>query len=306
MPMTREHGRLVHVLLREQLGGEAPPDLRAGILARTIDAPRRGMSWRGALTVAAGLLLAAGAGVLAWALLGGQTYPSPAATGDWRLVKGQRLERGAALATGKGSAHVVLGGYSRLTLGPGSGLQLQGRDHAEEVFLESGSAACEVDRNVGTFALRTEVGTVSVKGTKFTVRILNSEGDEPMITKQMVVKVLVGAVLVSGAWGSTPVLAGEEKLVAAGGAAPMATQRITIKGTGKALGNASGTMDPAVANATVTLDDGTVYYVYGWAGVIVAKKGDCKVVEVAGYVGVKDGKKTITGKSVDVKVIVVE
>lgn len=305
MPMTREQGRLVHVLLREQLGNEAPPDLTARILQRTVAARpplRRGRL----LAVAAGLVLAVGAALATRALLNGPNYPSPAVTGDWRLLKGERLERGALLTAGRGGARVVLGGYARLTLGPGSCARLQGHDQAEEVFLESGSALCDVDRNVGTFLLRTEVGTVSVKGTKFAVRILNSDGEEPMITKQLVVSVLVGSVVVSGAWGSTPVLAGEEKLVAAAGPAPVATQRITIKGLGKALGDASGKMDPAAANATVTLDDGTVYYVHGWAGVIVAKKGDGKTVEVSGYVGVKDGKKTITGKSVDVKVIVVE
>lgn len=127
-----------------------------------------------------------------------------------------------------------------------------------------------------------------------------------MVTKQLVVKVLVGAVLVSGAWGSTSVQAGEEKVLTAAGAVPMDAARVTIKGTGKALHDASGQMNPSVANATVTTDDGTEYYVYGWAGVIVAKKGDGKRVEVTGVVGTKDGKKTITGKSVDVKIVVVE
>ena len=50
----------------------------------------------------------------------------------------------------------------------------------------------------------------------------------------------------------------------------------------------------------------TVYYVNGWAGVILAKQADGKKAEVSGTVGYKDGKYTLTGKSVDVKVIVVD
>jgi hypothetical protein len=109
--------------------------------------------------------------------------------------------------------------------------------------------------------------------------------------------------MLTGAWGNVAVMAGQEKTVAA---TPMAeTTKVTITGMAKALGDPSAKMDPTVANATVTTSDNTVYYVYGWAGVIVAKN-DGKKVEVNGYVGEKDGKKTITGKSIDVKVIVVE
>ena len=86
------------------------------------------------------------------------------------------------------------------------------------------------------------------------------------------------------------------------------TPKTTITGMGKAL--VADPKDASVANATVTVTaaDGTqtVYDVYGWAGVIVAKQGDGKKVEVTGVVGEKDGKKTITGRSVDVKIIIVE
>ena len=77
----------------------------------------------------------------------------------------------------------------------------------------------------------------------------------------------------------------------------------------KALGGASGKLNPAAANATLTVTTGdtqVVYYVYGWAGVILAKQADGKKAEVSGVVADKDGRKTITGKSVDVKIIVVE
>lgn len=94
-----------------------------------------------------------------------------------------------------------------------------------------------------------------------------------------------------------------------GAAAPPKAKKVTITGMGKALGDASGKLDPAVANATVTVtanDTQVVYDVYGWGGVIIAKQADGKKVEVTGVIGEKNGKKTITAASVEVKIIVVE
>ncbi len=86
-------------------------------------------------------------------------------------------------------------------------------------------------------------------------------------------------------------------------------KRVTLTGMGKALGDASGKLNPSVPNATLTVvKNGTkvVYYVSGWAGVIVAKQANGKKAEVSGVVTEKHGRKTITGKSIDVKIIVVE
>ena len=68
-------------------------------------------------------------------------------------------------------------------------------------------------------------------------------------------------------------------------------------------------MDPAIANATVTVTENgavTVYYVYGWAGIICARTVS-KTVEVTGTVGkTTAGQTTITAASVNVKVIIVQ
>ena len=90
--------------------------------------------------------------------------------------------------------------------------------------------------------------------------------------------------------------------------------RVTITGMAKARNSASAKLDPAAANATLTAttknDAGQTiqetYDVYGWAGVILAKQADGKKAEVTGYVAGKNGRKTITGKSVDAKIIVVD
>ena len=87
-------------------------------------------------------------------------------------------------------------------------------------------------------------------------------------------------------------------------------QRVTLTGTGKALGDANAKADPTHASATLTVTDSagkeTVYDVCGWAGVIVAKQGDGKKVEVSGVVYEKDGRMRIVGKSIDVKIVVVD
>jgi hypothetical protein len=86
-------------------------------------------------------------------------------------------------------------------------------------------------------------------------------------------------------------------------------EKVTITGMAKALGGAGGKLNPNVPNATLTVTTNgakVVYYVSGWAGVILAKQADGKKADVSGVVTEKGGRKTITGKSMDVKIIVVE
>lgn len=301
-----ERDRLVDVFLAELVGGQAPPDLTERVLEGAMAGPRRKIGWwRPALAAAAAVIVAIGA----WAIFA-HRYPSPTATGDYRVIEGGEVKRGSLIGTDAGRAALAMGGYVRVDMDPQSRVRLQGQKRAEAVDLEKGSATFEVDGHIGTFAVRTEVGTVSVTGTRFTVRILETQG-ATMSPRQMAVKVLVGAVMVSGAWGSTTVLAGDEQVVGrTGPVAAATTQRVTLAGIGKAIGDPKAKMDPAVANATltVTADDGTVtvYDVYGWGGIIIAKNADGKKVEVTGVVGEKNGKKTITAASVGVKIIVVE
>lgn len=83
-------------------------------------------------------------------------------------------------------------------------------------------------------------------------------------------------------------------------------ERVTITGMAKAIGNAGGQLDPKIANATLTVTKEAggspeVYYVSGYAGVILAKQCDGKKAEVTGTLSQSNGKMTITGRSVDVK-----
>ena len=269
MRVTPEQDRLVHVLLLEALGGQTAPDLTDRVLQRTLNTPRRRLGWLLPAAAAAAALLAAGT----WLIVNSWSYPSPSASGEYRLVEGRRLERGAVIRTDAGSAAIVLGGYCRLDIDPQSRLRLQGRSRAEEVYLEEGSATCEVDPSVGTFAVRTEVGTVSVTGTKFTVQILEHEGDEEMVPKRMAVKVLVGAVVLSGAWGSLPMQTGQEKIVGTAWAEETTASKpkgisgkiVSVDGTSvvvKTFARGGGESK----DVTVATDDKTVFNVDGKEG----------------------------------------
>ena len=84
------------------------------------------------------------------------------------------------------------------------------------------------------------------------------------------------------------------------------TTKATITGVAKALTDPTTKMDPGVANATVTVTAGatqTIYYVYGWGGVVGAKHTG-KTVQVTGVLRqTSSGRNAITAASVDVRVI---
>ena len=163
---------------------------------------RRRIVW--AVTAAAAMLLVA-AGLALFI----DRYPAPEVSGAYRVVGGGPVERGSVIVAEGGSATVALGGYCRVDLDAGGSLQIAGTKRAEEVFLCQGRATCQADRDVGTFAVRTDVGSVSVTGTEFSVKTIEDQGDHDMFGKRMAVSVLTGAVIISGAWGEMTLHAGE-------------------------------------------------------------------------------------------------
>ena len=207
------HDRLIDILLAEELGGESPPDLTARIVARAF--PRR-RSWLLAVAAAAAIAIVAG---LAWVIATRHPYPRPQATGSYELAEGSTVGRGAVLVTNDQPATLALGGYCRIDIHPASSVTIEGAERAEQIALNSGAVTCDVDQSVGTFGVRTDVGTVSVTGTRFVVRLVEQKGVEQMVGKKMVVSVLMGAVLASGAWGTSIIAAGEEKTLPEGGSA---------------------------------------------------------------------------------------
>ncbi len=130
-------------------------------------------------------------------------YPEMRADGSYTVVDGGEFFFSDAATTENDSARLILGNYCNIGIEEKSRLRIDGEDWAEEIFLEKGGMTCEVDRKKGAFAVRTEVGTVSVTGTKFTVQLQEPEGgDKTMITRKngaalaLAVAVMAGSVSV--------------------------------------------------------------------------------------------------------------
>lgn len=138
-------------------------------------------------------------------------YPAPDATGSFHIVGGGNVAREATLATEENEAQLVLGGYCNVTLKPNSNVRIEGTVRAERIILSEGAVVCDVDRGEGTFNVSTDFGEVSVLGTKFEVQI-TEVGEAEMKSRQMLVTVLTGTVLVATASGQTATLqAGDSK-----------------------------------------------------------------------------------------------
>ncbi len=209
MPIKYGRGRLVHILLSEVVGGEAPPDLAERIIARAFPKRRMAVRWLAAAVAAAVVLIVV---VLGW-MLPGDSYPEPQVSGSYEIVGGGALRRGSVVKTREKSATLRLGGYCWVELEPRSVLRVGGGEREEEVFVEEGKVICDVERGKGEFVVRTEAGKVLVKGTMFSVQVLRKED----CLVKMHVKVLAGAVLLSAmfAWGADQVAlqAGGEETV---------------------------------------------------------------------------------------------
>jgi len=211
--MDREQwtDQLTETFLGEWLSDEEPPDLTARILERAgRSRPLPVFRW----AAAAAALIVAG---LIWNWLPVEppkhveapsprpAYAAPVISGDYRVEGPGPIERGAIVHTTEGVANLNIGGYADVMMKPGSTVQLAGAEGAEEIILTRGEIECEVDADAEKlFTVQTELGTVSVVGTRFTVQLTGEE--TAMNGKKMLVKVLAGAVLVTGLTGAQSVV----------------------------------------------------------------------------------------------------
>ncbi len=222
--------RLTDTCLGECLGGEGPPDLSGRILARAGRSGRL-LVFKCAAAAAAALLVAGLISVLGprdpqERKPAAPSYAAPVVSGDYTVEGDGRIGRGAIVHTDDGTAELSLGGYARVTMRPGSTAQIAGAQNAEEVVLSRGDVKCDVDAaGTRTFAVRTEFGTVSVVGTRFTVQLTGEETQ--MNGRKMLVNVLAGVVLVTGLNGAQSVVTAGERRAWGRGGARAATARPT-------------------------------------------------------------------------------
>ncbi|MBI5724246.1 MAG: FecR domain-containing protein [Planctomycetes bacterium] len=212
MQLTDNNDRLIHILLRQEVGCERPPDLSAKILNKAF--PKYRMIFRWSIRAAAAAVIVLSIGWLAYGILnlGGPSsdYPDPVASGAVRIEDGSKVGRGATLVASGPDARIVLGGYCDISLGQGARLKIQGQQKAEEIFLLDGQVACKVDKKIGAFAVKTGVGMVEVTGTVFTVAI-DKTGPRDPDDQRIKVSVKEGSVRVSCDWGINLVTAGQEQ-----------------------------------------------------------------------------------------------
>lgn len=215
MRLTEHHDRLIDMLLDEVLGDKVPADLTGKIMARV---PRPGRRLRWWIPAAAAALLLTG--VTARLILVPK-YPEPQVLGHAKAGERTRVQRGETLTTGTEQRDLLLGGYCHLGVEPNSQVQIRGTKRAESVFLTKGGMTCEVNRGKGTFEVVTQMGTVSVTGTRFNVKLVEGEDGGPMSTiagktaTALAVAVLAGSVSVQHNGETWNVIAGGSTTVAA-------------------------------------------------------------------------------------------
>ncbi len=200
--------RIIEVFLPEALGALPPPG-RASAIMRHLRR-RRVLRRAGFAAVAAA---AAAIGIALWLPAPPErAYPQPTARGDFLTLDAPEIRRGALVYARQGGAELELGGYAYVLMTPFTIARVVGEEKAEAIYLEAGEIECEVQSDgLKKFYVHTEWGTVSVKGTRFTVRLLEKE--EGMNRQRLVVKVLAGAVLLAATSGAQAVVcAGEEEV----------------------------------------------------------------------------------------------
>ncbi|MDP6634794.1 MAG: FecR domain-containing protein [Phycisphaerae bacterium] len=211
--------RLVDLFLREELGEQKPPDLSQAILSRAFGdetlsvalqrstkpkaGRRKWLRWSIPAAAAAAIVIA----FTAWMIMPAG-YPDMKISGDYQIASDQALQRGATITTKSGSALLEMGGYCRVEIKPWTILRIDGENRREQLFVDVGMVDCSVDSDVGRFDVLSELGSASVKGTRFSVCVEELGG-----RRQMRVKVAEGAVEVSGASVRSTLLAGQERTI---------------------------------------------------------------------------------------------
>lgn len=206
--------RLIDLLLREEFGRETPPNLAERILRAAEKgtrkrAPVRLERWKIPALLAATIALAVLCGLVVVRLRSGSGVAQGPVEGG---AKKDDLARGESLTTDDVGRAIQLGidGYCRVELSPRTQVIRKGGVRAEELYLTRGAMVCEVDKSVGSFSVQSSVGTVTVTGTKFSVRVPEAKGGANMSVKKMLVRVIAGAVVLSGAFGELALAADQE------------------------------------------------------------------------------------------------
>ena len=111
---------------------------------------------------------------------------------------------------------IHLGGYCSIACTPGTVCTLRGEPYKEALFLAEGTLTCSVDPGAGEFSVLTDMGSVSVLGTEFSVTVKKKGEDQESGARSVCMEVSVTS-------GSVAVETGAgERVIEAGGVAAFA------------------------------------------------------------------------------------
>jgi hypothetical protein len=207
--------RLVDIHLQRRLGGEKPPDVKLKVLDT--------ISTRSSVRIIpfpAWISVAAAAAVLIcgfWFMYAKKMALDIKIVGNYTVVGGGDLKRGAIVETSDKKAELSLGDYTTVRMKPQTRIKILGQANKEKILLVQGDIACDVIPEKGGMEVATEAGSVLVTGTKFNVTIKDHFYQEiSQEAKALIVRVSKGSVYYSSEkWASSqPVSEGYELHVA--------------------------------------------------------------------------------------------
>ncbi|HYF50715.1 MAG TPA: FecR domain-containing protein [Planctomycetota bacterium] len=238
-----DQDRLMDMLLREELGGQRPPQLAERILQRAKQ--ERASWWRPRMTPAwvAALVAAAMVAFVVVPRLLPSKAPQNVAENPKQPPKQAKAPENPPEETeeqeepelktpvaptpappvppvapkiaekiirSEDKERVVeLGDFCRVTLAPFTTVEnkVEAADSKEQhILLKEGSVACEVDSKKGKFKVEHALGTVFVRGTKFRVNTVKHEGH----VRRLTVGVKEGVVFFDAPWGEMELEKGQE------------------------------------------------------------------------------------------------
>lgn len=201
--------RLIDTLLREEVGGERPPDITervtAAVRARRKKKPKLLRSWWAWAAGGVVAVLLVGIGVA----LFGQPRKEGLTASGLTVDGGGPVVRGSTVRTAGGKGTLTLGGYCSVELQANTAVRIEGGANDERVALLAGELACSVQPGRGGFEVGTPQGRVAVAGTRFNVRLHPGRTPDGRVAEWTVVQVEEGSVTVGGAWGDVTLAAGD-------------------------------------------------------------------------------------------------
>jgi hypothetical protein len=194
-----DQDRLIDMLLREELGGQRPPQMAERVLERA-----KCERWNIFKRIHPGWIAALVAAALVAVIVLPRFFstpeepkiaqPEPPKETPKEIPKAPEVAQ-KVHRTEKDEKTIVLGGFASVTLAPFTAIEdIKGDGDAQKIRLDQGTVWCEIEPNKGHFSVENPLGTVRVHGTKFKVTVNSEKHGEKTIHSRLNVDVSEGEV----------------------------------------------------------------------------------------------------------------